>query len=294
MLAKDIFEKIGFTAEMIEAYNKYRAVLGDEWDRFAREYMREGRDFNESRGEAREKSELMGACANMVYILECTGYAYENFMEKGISEDIFYNTMCDITYKVRECKKLHGVYGIFVPEWFKGFLEARRFGLGRLQYDLFEHREGPITVGGFTFDTGAKTLAIHIPSSGPLLQEDVIESLKMAYEFFPDRIYDGVLFCECFSWLFFPPFLEIFKECSPNTYNFSRNFYFYSEYESEKFDNCWRVFNVEIDKCAIDDLPEDTRMQRGIKKYMQTNNRFGGSRGALLFDGQKILTRKED
>ncbi len=293
MLAKDLFQKIGFTDEMVETYNKYRAIMGDECDRLAREYMCDGKDFNEACAEACEKSGVEGVTSNMIFILECTGYSYEKFMEKGISEDVFYNTMCDITYKTIECKTFHGVYGIFVPEWFKGFLEARRFGLGRLQYDLWEHREGPIEVGGFKFRTGDKALAIHIPSSGPLLQEDVVESLKMAYKFFPDRIYDGVLFCECFSWLFFPPFLPIFKECSPNTYNFSLNFEFYEEYKNEKFDNCWRVFNVGIDDCVIDELPENTRMQRGIKKYMQENDRFGGARGVLLFDGEKILTRKD-
>lgn len=294
MLAKDLFQKIGFDDEMIEAYNKYRAVLGDEYDRLAREYMREGRDFNDARGEAGEKSGLEGVCANMVYILECTGYAYEDYMNKGISEDVFYNTMCDITYKVRECKALHGVYGIFVPEWFKGFLEVRRFGLGRLQYDLWEHREDTVDINGFVVEKGFKTLACHIPSSGPLTHEAVVDSFKKAYEFFADRRKDGILLIECFSWLFFPNYIDIFKENAKNTYSFRQNFEFYDTYYHEKFFDCWRVFNVDINDCDIDNLPENTRLQKAFKNYLKENNEFGGARGCVLFDGKNILTRKED
>ena len=293
MLAKDLFQNIGFSDEMIANYNKYKTVFGDGCDSFAKAYMRDGKDFNEARAEMRELApEINVYTADMIFILECTGYAYEDYLKKGIGQDVFYNSMCDITYKARECMTYKGVFGTFVPEWFKGFLEVRRFGLGRLQYDLWEHREDTVMIGDFKVEKGYKTLACHIPSSGPLTHEAVVDSFKRAYDFFQDRQKDGILLIECFSWLLFPEYREIFKECAKNTYSFAQNFEFYDTYYHEKFFDCWRVFNVDINDCVIDDLPEDTRLQKGFKKYLKENNKFGGARGCVLFDGENIITRK--
>ncbi len=46
--------------------------------------------------------------------------------------------------------------------------------------------------------------------------------------------------------------------------------------------------------CVSGDLPEDTRLQKEFKKYLKENTVFGGGRGAALFDGEKILTRRDD
>ncbi len=295
MLAPYIFQKIGFSDEMTATYNEFRPLLGEACENFAKAYMREGKDFKEAREElAQSVPEVNQYIVNMIYILECTGYAYEDFKAKNISDDVFYNTMADIVYKVKECKICMGVYGIFVPDWFKGFLEVKRFGLGRLQYDLWEHKEEAITLNGFRVEPGFKTIACHIPSSGPLTNEAVLDSFKKAYEFFSDRVKDGILLIECFSWLLFPDYQPIFKECAKNTYSFNNNFYIYETYPYEKFFDCWRIFNVEDYEGKIDELPENTRMQKGFKKYLQEKNVFGGGRGALLFDGEKVLTRKEE
>ena len=60
------------------------------------------------------------------------------------------------------------------------------------------------------------------------------------------------------------------------------------------FHDGWRIFGAEYDNVAIEDLPENTRLQKGFKAYLKENNDFGGARGALLFDGENILTRRED
>lgn len=294
MLAPDLFEKIGFIDEMVAVYNKYRPLFGDDCDRLAKAYMCEGKDFEEALDEIYAKAPQVNEyTANMIFILECMGYSYQIYKEKNISDEVFYKSMEDLTYKVRECKTLKGVYGTFVPKWYKGFLMGERFALGRLQYDLWEHREGNIEVNGFKVETGFKTVACHIPSGSPLTHEAVLDSFKQAYAFFSDRIKDGILLIECFSWLLFPDYQPIFKECAKNTYSFNNNFYIYETYPYEKFFDCWRVFNVEDYEGKIDELPENTRMQKGFKKYLQEKNVFGGGRGALLFDGEKILTRKE-
>lgn len=294
MLAKDLFQKIGFTEKMIETYNKYRPLFGDKCEDLAKAYMCEGKDFNEARNELHELApEISEYTSNLIFILECTGYALQDYKTQGISEDIFYDTMKDILYKINECMSLKGVVGTFVSEWFKGFLELRRFGFGRLQYDIWKHREDTIDINGFIVENGFKTVACHIPSSGPLTHEAVVDSFKKAYEFFADRRKNGILLIECFSWLLFPNYQPIFKECAKNTYAFAQNFSIYDVYAHEKFHDCWRIFNVEEYEGKIDELPEETRMQKNFKKYLKENNEFGGARGCVLFDGENILTRKE-
>ena len=41
-----------------------------------------------------------------------------------------------------------------------------------------------VKIGDFLIEENAKIVHCHIPSSGPLIQEDVVDSLKKAYEFF--------------------------------------------------------------------------------------------------------------
>lgn len=295
MLAKDIFEKIGFTNEMIDFYNEYRPLYGEGCEHLAKAYMREGKDYTEAYTKMRELApQVSEYSSDVIFVLECTGYLYEDYKSANISDEIFYDTMCDITYKMREFYSMNGFYGTSVITWLEGFLKLKRFALGRLQYDLWEHREDTIVIDGFEIEKGYKTIACHIPSSGPLTHELVLDSFKKAYKFFSDRIKNGILLIECFSWLLFPLYEPIFKDSAKNTYSFIRNFKIYDTYFMEKFSDCWRVFGIEIDDCVFDELPENTRMQKGFKEYLKKNNEFGGARGALLFDGEKILTRREE
>lgn len=295
MLANNLFEKIGFSDDMIEVYNSYSPIIGNDCERLAKAYMRENKPFKDALAEAKMLApEVNENIVNLLFILECTGYTYEDYKARNISDDIFYHSMEDITFKVRECKKIKGVYGTFVPTWYQSFFKCERFAFGRLQYDYYWfHSKESININGFQINEGDKTLYCHIPSSGPLLYKDVIDSLRQARDFFTDRVRDGVLFVECFSWLLFPEYRHIFKTCSENIDSFIDNFYIYGSYDYEKFTDCWRIFNVDIDECVVDQLPEDTRLQKGFKKYLQENSIFGDGQGILLFDGEKILTRKK-
>lgn len=295
MLAKDLFQKIGFTEEMIDFYNENRPFYGEECETLVRAYMREGKDYTEAYTQMRKVAPAINEySSDIIFILECTGYLHEDYKVANISDEIFYNTMCDITYKMHEFYSMNGFYGTSVIKWQEDFLKLNRFALGRLQYDLWEHKEDSITVNGFKVENGFKTLSCHIPSSGPLTHEAVLDSLKQAYNFFGDRVNDGILLVECFSWLLFPNYLSIFKECANNTYSFIRNFYLYDTYKYETFLDGWRVYGPDFEKCDIEELPENTRLQKGFKEYLKGNNDFGGARGALLFDGENILTRRED
>ncbi len=295
MIAKDLYEKIGFTSEMIEECNKCRAILGDAGDRLARAYMREGKDFDESLKEIRElSSQVNQYMANLIFLLECTGYVYEDYKARNISDEIFYDSFKELTYKMHECNAYKGSWGNFVPQWEKLFLDLKCFELGRLQYNVSQHQGEMVKINDFVIEEGTKVIGCHIPSKGPLLQDDVVDSLKRAYEFFSDIRKDGILIVECFSWFFCPNYVEIFKENAKNIYSFTKNFYVYYPYSSEIFHDIWRVFGVEPDDYNVDDLKEDTRLQRAFKKHIKEGKKFGGGRAVILFDGENILTKQND
>ena len=60
----------------------------------------------------------------------------ELYDEKGISEEIYHNSMLDLRYKLEECKLVKNIIGSFVAWWFPGFFDMTRFALGRLQFEL--------------------------------------------------------------------------------------------------------------------------------------------------------------
>lgn len=294
MIAKDLFEKIGFTKDMVDEYNRCRAIFGDEGDRIARAYMREGKDFDESLNDIRKLSpDVNEYTANLVFFLECTGYAYEDYKAQNISDEIFYDSFMDMTYKMKEWG-YKGVFGTVSPEWTRLFIDLKCFKLGRLQYEPCTHKGDAVKIGDFVIEQGARIVNCHIPSSGPLLQEDVVESLKRAYEFFKDRIKDGILAIECHSWFFCPEYSEIFKENAKNIYNFTQNFYVYKPFNTKEFSDIWRIFGVEADNYVVDELQEDTRLQKAFKKHIKEGKKFGEGHAVILFDGENILTRKDD
>ena len=55
----------------------------------------------------------------------------------------------------------------------------------------------------------------------------------------------------------------------------------------------WRIFFNTADG-PLEDLAEDTRMQRGLKKYYLEGGKNGAGLGILVFDRGAILNGKKD
>ena len=78
--------------------------------------------------------------AYMLLMLALSKRLREYYQENNISDDIWFDSMLDLKWKVEQCKLLKGVYGTFVPEWYGGFFNLTRFALGRLQFDTLPFR----------------------------------------------------------------------------------------------------------------------------------------------------------
>lgn len=144
-------------------------------------------------------------------------------------------------------------------------------------------------IGDYIINKGDFVLKCHIPSGAPLLREQCLESFKMAYEFFKEKIKDNILLIQYGSWLLFPDYQPVFKENSKNIYAFAQNYHIYGSKYYDEFRNGWRIFNVPVTEENINELPTDTRLQRGFLQYLKNGGKHGDGLGVILFDGVKIL-----
>ena len=246
------------------------------------------RSFADNLKELSEAAGVNRYESDMVILILCIPYLKELYQKRGLDESLLYETMSDLRCKLFECKAVKGVWGNFVAYWYGEFFRLTRFKLGRLEYEEITFKPN-----GYKdiIKNGDPVLTCHIPSEGPILEADVIASLKKAYEFYPQYVKNGILTVACHSWLLFPPYKgRVFKE-GTNIYAFASLFDTVEYKYDEKYSDLWRVFNVEYSEGCLSSLPETTSLQRNLKKFLIEGNLMGDAYGIILFDGENILTK---
>jgi hypothetical protein len=211
-----------------------------------------------------------------------------DFRKKGYSDELFWDTIMDLKYKLFECKQVKGVWGNFVGFWYPIFYKLDLFKLGRLEFErrAFDQNH-PVTVGGITVKPGDTVYSVHIPSSGSLSRELRIDSYSRAYNFFKDEIGDKPLICVCCSWLLNPDNTKIFPP-HLNIIDFMDDWMIISRIEDPEFQDSWRIFGKEYDGNPSK-LPQNTTMQKHLVEWLSKGGHTGYGYGIMAFDGKKIL-----
>ncbi len=241
-------------------------------------FLAEGENYAATVKEVAEQAEVHPYAADMVFALWCAHSLRYIYKQKGWGDELFLNAMADLRYKLMECKNVKGIWGSFVAHWFRGFFIGDRHALGRLQY---EPRDLKYPYG--KYQEGTLVYNCHIPSSGPLTPELVLESLKKAYDFYQPA--DGILKVVCSSWMLYPPMYEVYP-AGGNLRAFYDLFTVLYSKEDLKNQNRWRIFGAETE---LQKLPENSSLQRRLKAYLLAGNNMGSGYGILLFDGEKVL-----
>ena len=203
------------------------------------------------------------------------------YRKKGISDEIFYDTMSDIRIWSENFRNKKGFTGIDNIGWIQNHLGCKIFRLGRLQFQPFFFYLPPYVNKakrkGTDIKIGAKVLNVHIPQGEKLLREECEKSFRMAEEFFSDYHYRAFI---CESWLLCERNREFMSEDS-NIIRFSEMFEILgsSDNPSQAIE---RIFGKKEDK--PDDYPESTILQRQCKAYIIS----GGTPGT----GFGIIRRK--
>jgi hypothetical protein len=246
-------------------------------------------DYNEALNFISKASELSGTNPYTVFLLFficLSKHTRELYEEKNIDYTVFYDSMYDLKCKLYECHKLYGIWGTFVADWFPGFFQLTRFALRRLQFetDVFKNT---YSKNKDTLNPGDTVLNVHIPSRGPLIHEDCLESYRMASVFFKDYFVQKPIAFACCSWLLFPSHKEFLPPKS-NVLAFMNDFDIIYSGFSDNHGELWRIFYKEYTG-NTDELPQETSMQRAYVSWLRKGNKTGYGYGVFLFDGKNII-----
>lgn len=179
--------------------------------------------------EAYDTCEQDGKRNLLSYLFMCESLK-EKYKEKGISEEILYDTLRDIVVWTDIWSEIKG--GLYLGEtaWLKRHLEMKLFKLGRLQFCMTEAEHDIPKENVFK---GDKIIEIHIPIGGRLDNAECKKSIEMAKKFFAEHFpeYDYKCFT-CHSWLLDETLEEILDENS-NIIKFQKMFKFVERKKSD-------------------------------------------------------------
>jgi len=227
---------------------------------------------------------------NVVFYMNAVDLLIDKYKEKGLPEDLMWDSLQDFKYKNIECRSNSGYWGTFVPGWARKFYTAELFALGRFQYEIGGFRDEHYDRCGVKLNRHDKVLAVHIPSSGVSLTPEVrMDSYKRAYEFYKDEFENGIVPITSKTWLFCTKQEEFLLPTS-NVLGFLRDFEILYEEEHDKFGDAWRLFGGSSQK-PVEEWDEENSLQRSYKKYIMSGGKTSNGYGLMLFDGEKIINK---
>lgn len=209
------------------------------------------------------------------------------YLERGLDEAVYWNSMADLSYKLEECRLVHGVVGSFVAPWFIGFFNLTRFALGRLQFEIIvADKEYPVSRRAI--QKGDKIINIHIPRTGTRLEhEQVIEAYRLAEAWFAKEFEGRELLFGCHSWLLYPWHTEVLAPKS-NLAAFMNDFEIVESGQNGDYQEVWRLFDCRYTGDP-DALPQDSSLRRRYVERIKSGEPIGWGFGFFYFQNGEIL-----
>lgn len=220
-------------------------------------------------------------CGNMALFLSLAPRLRERYAQRGIPEEIFYDSLADLRYKLEECRLVKGQIGTFVPNWYTGFFNLTRFALGRLQFELKSLKKDCV-LEGIPFSADSAAINIHIPRTGTRLDHAlVLDAYARAAEFFRSAFPDGNILFTCHSWMLYP-WIETVLAPGSNMAAFFRDFTIIDAGDHPDYRDAWRLFDCPY-AGDPDKLPADSSLRRAFIRRIREGKPLGWGRGAFLY-----------
>lgn len=201
-------------------------------------------------------------------MLRCAMKARETYDQLGISEQIYTDSMAAFSRFVREHMESYGCYGFDRGTWTTRQVSSKLFRIGQLEYEL-------------TCLGGQPIVSLHIPTDVDLrpevLRPSVREGLAELYRLFPEYA-DKPVYCH--TWLLSPQLKEMLPEKS-NILAFQQMFDLSDEYDPGTGFLLWVFKNPKLPK---EELPENTSLQRKLKRFILDGGVFLDGKGYLRTD----------
>lgn len=209
------------------------------------------------------------------------------YLECGIDESVWYNSLLDLRYKLNECRSVYGINGSFVSWWFPGFFNLTRFALCRLQFEVVTLAKEYI-IGDKTLPAGSKAINIHIPRTGTKLDhQEVLESYRLAAEMFAHEFKSQPIVFTCTSWLLDPWILTALPPTS-NLVEFHKDF---KIVESTNYNDYKSIMLVLFDRSGTENtanLPKDTSLRRAYAERIERGEPAAQGKGFFIYQDGKI------
>ena len=199
-------------------------------------------------------------------MLKAAEISWEKYQEQGIEGKVFDDTMkCFARFK-EEHKESYGVYGFDRDFWTGRQLSLQLFRLGELEYEKAEE------------ENGERYISIHIPSDAVLEPEKIQESLAREKAFWDkqDPFWNSVPY-KCCSWLLSPALKELLGENS-RILKFQEMFTVTQVFKERDGFMEWVFKRKDI---PLDQLPEETSLQRNMKAHLLSGGWVGEGMGCL-------------
>lgn len=222
---------------------------------------------------------------DLLFMIGISRRTWELYQERGISREIFHDSMADMHWKLLECHRMYGIWGTFVMHWFPWWFQLKRFALGRLQFELIAF-DDEYEKDGLVLHKSSPVINVHIPSCGKLDYAEVQKSYEKAAVFYRAEFTEHPLVFVCESWLLFPANKEILPEHS-NIRRFLADYDVYRTRENNK--DLWRIY-YGAEKNGFEHLPESTGLERAYKNWLLSGHMAGQSWGVYRY-GQEVLKK---
>lgn len=275
MTIEELGRGIGMPAEGMVCAAKHLPALN-----FRREYRQLLRQDETAFLERLSRQPEANALALALFLDEAAGQK-EAWDERGLPENIYFDTMRDLTVWYRECVRRTGAPGLVQWEWLLHSLRGRLVRLGRLQFQP-KRLEESLTAGGRVCAAGTPVLGVHIPADGRMEPEAVRDSFRRALEFFRPKEYAA--FC-CHSWLLSPVLQQLLPSGS-NILYFQSLFCIYARDPNDRQTE-ERVFGAVCDD--VSEYPEETSLQKSVKAFLLAGGQTDVGKGILWRETADLL-----
>jgi hypothetical protein len=209
---------------------------------------------------------------------------------RGVPEAVSHATLADVGRHVRIARRLYGVRACIEQNWLQAHLRGLLYDLGRLQFNLarLELPQEELDEAGIAATTGTVVVETHIPEAGPLDADGVDASFARVRGFFATHFPElGTIgFATCDSWLLDPQLGEIVP--GSNIARFGARYRpFRTAHES---DQSALDFVFRAPTTPREDLPRDTRLQRGLIDHLAAGRHIEARYGWLPLPAGGVST----
>lgn len=197
--------------------------------------------------------------------LRCALKAKAEYDRLGIPDEVYIATMGCFSRFVQEHRASFGRYGFDRGFWTVRQVSVKLLRIGALEYEL-------------TSREGKSILSLHIPTDCrfvlPLLRASWVQAEALIGRAFPAYA-DAPGYCS--SWLLSPDLAGLLPPES-NILAFQRSFSITPVEGTDRSFLQWVYLRSDL---ALEELPENTSLQRNLKQFLLSGNRFRTGRGWL-------------